>query len=227
MNEDDATTLDSPLHDTRYQDLEDQSVKQALNAVHSVAVFNRRIRVLAGHIARHLDEGTVLDVGCGDGTLAKAVMALKPQLRFSGIDVFLRPTVAIPATAYDGVTIPFEDNAFDWVTIVDVLHHTDDPAAVLAECRRVARKGVVIKDHLREGVMADTTLRFMDWVGNRGHDVRLPYNYLSKAEWSAVFDRAGVATVKSDERLGIYPTPFGSLFDRGLHFVATTQRLAA
>ena len=28
----------------------------------------------------------------------------------------------------------------------------------------------------------------MDWVGNRGHDVRLPYNYLSKAEWNAIFD---------------------------------------
>ena len=33
----------------------------------------------------------------------------------------------------------------------------------------------------------DRTLAFMDWVGNKGHDVRLPYNYLSKAEWTAVF----------------------------------------
>ena len=34
---------------------------------------------------------TVLDVGCGDGSIAQAIMALKPQLNFQGIDVLLRP----------------------------------------------------------------------------------------------------------------------------------------
>jgi SAM-dependent methyltransferase len=153
-------------------------------------------------------------------------MDIKPELHFSGIDVFLRPSVAIPAKVYDGVTIPYEDNAFDWVTIVDVLHHTDDPAAVLAECARVSRLGVVIKDHFREGLLADQTLRFMDWVGNRGHDVRLPYNYLSHAEWNAVFTRIGVKALRTDGRLNIYPAPFTALFDRQLHFVATVQKTA-
>lgn len=51
---------------------------------------------------------------------------------------------------------------------------------------RVARRGVVIKDHLREGPLAGPTLRLMDWVGNRGHDVRLPYNYLSRRKWTAI-----------------------------------------
>lgn len=200
------------------------AAKQALNSIHTAAVFNRRIRVLAGHLANHLGGGTVLDVGCGDGTLARAVMSIKPELTFSGIDVFLRPSVAIPAQVYDGVTIPHPDDAFDWVTIVDVLHHTDNPAAVLAECARVARCGVVIKDHFRDGLLADQTLRFMDWVGNRGHDVRLPYNYLSSAEWNAVFREIGVETLRLDPRLNIYPAPFTAVFDRRLHFVATVRK---
>jgi SAM-dependent methyltransferase len=195
--------------------------KKTLNSVHSKAVFNRRIRVLAEHIADHLGTGSVLDVGCGDGTLARSVMEMKSDLEFSGIDVFLRPSVAIPATTYDGVTIPLEDNSVDWVTIVDVLHHTDDPAVVLAECARVSRKGIVIKDHLRDGVLANQTLRFMDWVGNRGHDVRLPYNYLSAHEWKQTFDRLGLLMTRMDKSLGIYPPPFTYIFDRGLHFVAT------
>lgn len=198
--------------------------KQALNALHAKMVFGRRIRVLSRHIADHLSGGSVLDVGCGDGTLAQAVMQLKPETRFEGIDVFLRPSVAIPAQVYDGQTIPFPDGAFDWVTICDVLHHTDDPGRVLSECARVARKGVVVKDHLREGFMAGPTLRLMDWVGNRGHDVRLPYNYLSRAEWSAIFRRFGIVEKRRDERLGIYPAPFGLIFDRTLHFVATLAR---
>lgn len=199
--------------------------KQALNALHARMVFGRRIRVLAGHIAAQLPEGSVLDVGCGDGTLAQAVMQLNPKTSFQGIDVFLRPSVAIPAQVYDGQTIPFPDDAFDWVTVCDVLHHTDNPAAVLAECSRVARRGVVIKDHLREGLLAGPTLRFMDWVGNRGHDVRLPYNYLTHREWTAIFTRLGLAPLRWEQALGIYPAPFGLIFDRTLHFVAAVAKV--
>ncbi len=196
--------------------------KQLLNTVHNATVFKRRIRVLAGHIADTIDgEGTVLDVGCGDGSIAHAVSGQKPALGFEGIDVMLRPHTAIPAQLYDGVNVPFADKSFDWVTIIDVLHHTDDPASVLAECVRVARRGVVIKDHLREGFAAHMTLRVMDWVGNHGHDVRLPYNYLSKTEWFEMFSRLNVETTLWKEALALYPPPFSLAFDRGLHFIAS------
>jgi len=201
------------------------AIKTNFNSIHQAAVMNRRVRVLAGHIAEELRAGgSVLDVGCGDGTIAQSVMALNPSLRYQGIDVFLRPSVAIPAAAYDGETIPFRDDAFDWVTIVDVLHHTDDPGRVLGECLRVARKGVVVKDHLREGFAAGATLRFMDWVGNRGHGVRLPYNYLSAGEWLAIIAANGALAASWKTALGLYPLPFSLAFDRGLHFVGTIRK---
>lgn len=199
--------------------------KQILNTAHNAAVFRRRVRVLADHLAKTIGAGeTVLDVGCGDGSIAQAIMERRPELGFRGIDVMLRPHSAIPSDVYDGVTIPYPDKSFDWVTIVDVLHHTDDAAAVLAECARVARQGVVIKDHLREGFAANSTLRVMDWVGNRGHDVRLPYNYPSKAEWFDIFQRINVTPTRWNETLNLYPQPFSLLFDRGLHFVAAVER---
>lgn len=198
---------------------------QALNKLHAAAVMQRRVRMLARALAAAMDgAGTVLDVGCGDGTVARATEALKPGLTFSGVDVFLRPNVAIPAQIYDGETVPHGDGAFDYVTIVDVLHHTDHPGRLLAECLRVARRGVIVKDHLLEGFLARPTLRFMDWVGNRGHGVRLPYNYLSRAQWNAIFSELGVTPAHWTERLDLYPAPFDLLFERHLHFVARLER---
>jgi len=198
--------------------------KSLLNAVHGAAVYGRRVRVLAAHLADAIpSRGSVLDVGSGDGVLAVALMKLRPDLHIEGVDVLLRPRRLIPITQYDGVTLPFEDASFDYVTIVDVLHHTADPAAVLAEAARVTRHGIVLKDHLLEGFIAGPTLRLMDWVGNRGHNVALPYNYLSRDDWQGAFYRAKLTTVSHRERLGIYPPPFSWLFDRNLHFVALLQ----
>jgi SAM-dependent methyltransferase len=195
--------------------------KSLLNAVHHAAVFNRRVRVLAGHIADAIPHrGTVLDLGAGDGSVAVALMQLRPDLKVEGVDVMIRPVTHIPVTQYDGVTLPFPDQSFDYVTIVDVLHHTDDAAAVLAEAARVARSGIVLKDHLVEGMLAEPTLRFMDWVGNRGHDVVLPYNYLTRDEWQDAYYRAQLAPASQTEQLGLYPPPFSWFFDRHLHFVA-------
>ena len=198
--------------------------KALLNAVHNGAVFNRRVRVLAGHLAALIPGGGgVLDLGSGDGSIAAALMRLRPDLWIEGVDVMLRLSSAIPVTRYDGVTLPFEDQSFDYVTIVDVLHHTEDPAAVLAEAARVVRKGIVLKDHVRRGFLGGTTLRFMDWVGNRGHDVVLPYNYLDLKQWRRAYAEAGVNPVAVRERLGLYPAPFSLLFDRALHFATLLE----
>lgn len=198
--------------------------KKFLNAAHDVVVFQRRVRVLLQCLLAELGQsGSVLDLGCGDGSLAKAIMERRPNLRFRGIDVLVRPRTAIPVELFDGVTIPAADQSYDWVTIVDVLHHTDNPGRLVSEAARVARKGVVIKDHLREGFAARQTLRVMDWVGNKGHNVRLPYNYLSRQEWDALFAQAGVSPLTWRTELSLYPFPATLLFDRGLHFVATLR----
>ena len=188
---------------------------------HDKVVFGRRIKVLANSIAEFLPPNAkVLDIGCGSDTLAKAVMALRPDVSFEGIDVLVRPNTDIPVKEFDGETIPYGDKAFDIALFVDVLHHTDAPERLIGEAKRVAKAGVVIKDHFRDGLFADTTLRFMDWVGNAAHGVRLPYNYLSGAEWQGIWSNRGLKVDRMVDRLGLYPLPFGWLFDRRLHFVA-------
>jgi 2-polyprenyl-3-methyl-5-hydroxy-6-metoxy-1,4-benzoquinol methylase len=188
--------------------------------VHEKAIFKRRIEVLAHALAGFLpSNASVLDVGCGSGTLAKAIMQLRPDVVIEGIDVLVRPNTDIAVSEFDGKTIPKPDGHYDCVLFVDVLHHTDDPTALMTEARRVAKQGVVIKDHFCDDLIANLTLCIMDWVGNAAHGVRLPYNYLSKAEWQSSWSKLNLKPERLMNQLGLYPVPFTWLFDRKLHFI--------
>ncbi len=183
--------------------------------------YNRRVYVLSRHLAAAIPgRGTVLDLGAGDGQIAMALMRLRPDLKVEGVDIVPRPRTLIPVQQYDGVTLPLADRSVDYVTIVDVLHHTTDPTIVLREAARVARQGVIIKDHLREGLLANPTLVFMDWFGNLGDGVPMPYTFLSRTEWQGAFFKARLEKVTMVEKLNLYLPPARWLFDRHLHFVA-------
>lgn len=192
-----------------------------IDFIHRHLVSDRRITVLARQLAELLPpNASVLDVGCGPGTLTARVAAQRPDCTFRGIDVMVRPDSVIPVDLFDGQHIPLADASVDVVMFVDVLHHTEDPTILLSEARRVARKAVVLKDHCKDGMLANSTLRFMDWVGNARHGVVLPYLYWPEATWRDAFKTIGLEPEAWQPKLGLYPWPFSMMFDRKLHFVA-------
>lgn len=196
-----------------------------VGALHGSLVFGRRVRVLAHNLAAQLPEGArVLDVGCGDGQIDAAIGVERPDVALEGVDVLVRPKTHIPVTAFDGTTLPFADGSFDIVQFVDVLHHTDDPMVLLREAKRVARRGIVLKDHGKDGLLAGPTLRFMDWVGNAHHGVRLPYNYWPVARWRAAFAELGLKPATWIDKPGLYPWPASLAFERKLHFITRLER---
>ncbi len=193
----------------------------ALGRLHERAVFNRRVEVLADTLSALIPaESELLDVGTGDGSIALKIANRADRVTVRGVDIMKRPTTHIPVTLFDGITLPFADKSVDVVSFVDVLHHTDDPQVLISEAARVARKAVVIKDHLSENRIDHMTLRFMDWVGNAPHGVVLPYNYAPRATWEAWFEAAGLTPETFDTQVPLYPVPFNLIFGRGLHFVA-------
>ena len=105
-------------------------------------VYRARQAELVRCIAPHLRPGDrVLDVGCGFGALGKALMespATPEDVVVEGLESVPRDGAMIPITAYEGDTIPFEDNQFDVVMLADVLHHEPEPDRLIAECKRVA-----------------------------------------------------------------------------------------
>jgi SAM-dependent methyltransferase len=176
--------------------------------LHGRLVFERRVRVLAKHLAALLPpNASVLDVGCGDGRVARAIMEQRPDVRIEGLDVLIRPRTFIPVTAFDGRQIPCADGHCDVVMFVDVLHHTHDPMVLLREARRVTRRGLLIKDHCRDGVA-------------------LPYNYWPWTRWQSAWAELELHPANCLHRLNLYPPPASWCFDRLLHFIAWLEKKA-
>ena len=141
------------------------SVLSELGSLHARFVHGRRTRALSEHLAPLLPaHANVLDVGCGDGLVASRIGVLRPDVTLVGLDISLRPVTHIPVSLFDGQHLPVEDGSFDAVMLVDVLHHTDDPIALLREAGRASAGIVLVKDHTLDGFLAGVRLRGL-WTG--------------------------------------------------------------
>ena len=199
-----------------------------LGRMHGQYVHSRRVRVLRDCLSELIPRSAkVLDVGCGDGLLARLIMDQRPDVEISGIDVLVRDQTHIPVSGFDGSYIPFPDKSFDAVMFIDVLHHTPDPMVLLSEAERVASKAILIKDHRLNGLFARPTLRFMDWVSNAPHGVVLPYNYWQHDKWHQSFALMNVEIAVWKEKLQLYPPLADWVFGRSLHFISRLDLLSA
>lgn len=190
---------------------------------HDAFVYDRRMKRLTELLTDFLsDSKNILDVGCGDGRI-DAMILENNDVSITGVDVLVRDTTYIPVIEYDGIHIP-DDGEPDTIMTVDVLHHTDDPAALVREMTRCTGRYIVIKDHYRHGFISYLKLRLMDYVGNAHYKVRLPYNYLSPAQWDEIFRENGLKVVKKAESLDLYTGLFHLLFDRNLHFIVKLEK---
>ncbi len=153
--------------------------------------------------------------------MTAAIAVRRPDVHIEGIDVLVRDDASIPVSAFDGRMIPKATGSVDVVTFFDVLHHADEPAALLREGVRVARSCIVVKDHVCNTSVARFILRVMDHVGNARHHVALPHNYWSSTQWSAAIQ--ALRLERADWQvggLGLYPWPTSLVFGDGLHVLA-------
>lgn len=196
--------------------------------VHRKLTYSRRVEKLSEALDALIPQSaTVLDVGCGDGLVSYKVSRLSPGRTLTGIEILHRENCMIPCQPYDGESIPYPDGSFDYVMFVDVLHHTTAAGDLLLEACRVARRGVIIKDHYCESRFDYYTLAFMDWFGNAQHGVAIPCLYKARAQWKALFAQAGLQPARELLDLQLYPTPFDAVFGRNLHFAALLEKTRA
>lgn len=88
---------------------------------------------------------SVLDVGCGPGLFTHHIE--RRARRVVGTDRsawMLDQTRGLECVQADAADLPFDDDSFDVAFEANLLHHVDDPAAVVGEMARVAREAVVL-----------------------------------------------------------------------------------
>ncbi|MEV6525243.1 methyltransferase domain-containing protein [Longispora sp. NPDC051575] len=110
----------------------------------------------AGYLLPHLAPGqSLLDVGCGPGTITVDLAARVAPGRVVGVDASAdvlaeaRALAEGPQVSFvvgDVMALDFDDSSFDVVHAHQVLQHVADPVGALRELRRVSRGLVAARD---------------------------------------------------------------------------------
>ena len=95
-------------------------------------------------------KGKVLDIGCGGGSMAKAVKHYRPDLKVYAVDISesavskaKQDPSGVEFFLADALKLPFGKESFDGVLMFDLLEHLENPLKSLSEAYRVLRPGGV------------------------------------------------------------------------------------
>jgi ubiquinone/menaquinone biosynthesis C-methylase UbiE len=137
-------------------------------------------------ITPYLAGREVLDVACGPDIYHYDA---RPASLHVGIDVSVPFLLQAAATWPDSFFVcgyahrlPFADNAFEVVLLLQVMHHLPQPhRQILAEACRVARERVIVYDHLQSARGPKRWLKTAWWrLADRG------VRYNTEEEWRKV-----------------------------------------
>ena len=106
---------------------------------------NRRFFQTIDSLVGRLPYGSLLDAGCGEGMILKR-LATNGHASYTGIDLDPARVALADQNSASGMllvgnvqNLPFADNAFDLVLLLEVFEHVGDPDQALREVHRVAR----------------------------------------------------------------------------------------
>ncbi len=143
---------------------------------------------------------TILDFGCGDLSLARAIKDARPRLSITGVDVVdsgVRYS-DIPFGTYDGKRLPFKNDMFDTSIAYHVLHHCDDPYAAVGELTRVTKKQILLVEPVYRNAIDLFCMKILDRVNNgwRAVAIPMPFTFQKEPTWVKWAGEAGWKATK-------------------------------
>ncbi|HEY1041394.1 MAG TPA: class I SAM-dependent methyltransferase [Candidatus Paceibacterota bacterium] len=139
------------------------------------------------HIQPYLS-ATNLNVGSGHGFFSQA--AQDAGISMTSLEVCLPENVINKndVVLYDGIRMPFDDNAFDVSIAMYVLHHTSDPVRVLNEMKRVSKKRIILVEQLYTNFFGKIYLAIDDWLVNIRGGLRSSFYWHSYLTYNRLRD---------------------------------------
>ena len=162
-----------------------------------------------------LSTNTYLDIGCSSGNITSGIgqMLNVPIDNRYGIDV-VKPKQIRDRREFTFIQIedeneqyPFEDDSFDVITILMVLHHLKNPEFVISEIKRILKYNglVIVREHDLDGKTDTDGKIFLDMLHGfyskvwalpgqqEDKDFTTNYfaNYQTKETWTKLFFQAG------------------------------------
>ncbi|MFH1978182.1 MAG: methyltransferase domain-containing protein [Candidatus Aenigmatarchaeota archaeon] len=160
-------------------------------------------------ISPHLNGGDVLSVGCGEGRM-EAELKERTGVNIEGLEVTKYKKSRIPIKLFDGKKLPVKDKSYETVLFVYMLHHTPTPKTIenmLKEAKRVARKDIIILDHIYTNSLSKALLMVYDYTSNVLYDMPIPLNFLKIKEWGSIFTKLNLKVEEAE-----IPTPMNVFF---------------
>jgi SAM-dependent methyltransferase len=171
--------------------------------MHRTALVERAFRVLrfrAGRKVRRIQHFfprkahpiRVLDLGAAEGYVGDEIG------RRIGAEVILADVADLnrtsrPFVRYDGRKLPFEDGSFDAVVLYFVLHHCEEPEAVIREALRVTCGRVIVVESVFRTEAERRRLETLDVWANRVRSLGVlraqeeHLRFRTAAEWKSIF----------------------------------------
>ena len=139
----------------------------------------------------------ILDIGSGNCALSK--LLIESGYSLTALDISNKSAFPdFQPMIYDGHRLPFEDNSFDWVQLITVLHHVPDPEALIIEAKRVGK--IIL---IQEETYKNTLQKYLTWLADsvnnwefRGH----PHTNKTEEEWETLFLRHHLKLQQKERR---------------------------
>jgi len=147
---------------------------------------------------------TVLDVGCGGGRFSRfaadagrAVVALDVDpRRLAEID-------GLPRVRADAARLPFADDSFETVFLINVVEHVEDDVAALREAARVAARNILVSVPKR-----DTYPSHRSGLVYRGYFDPTHLRYYTEEALKATLEKAGFGNFRIAHSSRVRPAFF-------------------
>lgn len=167
------------------------------------ASFRGRETEIYKEISPYIEGDTILDFGCGRGSVGKFVHEK------TGKDVVLSDIIDSQRTGLPFILfkkdLPFPDGHFGTGLLLMVLHHSTDQGKILRELGRVCRRIIVIEtvfeDRKDDSRYDLSETAFFDWFYNRvilADDTAVPCNFRTSGGWETFFKENKFRVVHSE-----------------------------